>query len=255
MRSGPSRRCGSHGGSSGSARPHQGPATSIHRRGPCWNCASTTPASRSPSASMRRLGRMRDGHCERDRRPRVDPQVPVVRGPVLGSDVVPGRYAADHLHLAGAVSRSRARRDVATVLQPGADEHVLQGAHRPSDHGRAVPARPAVSAHGDSGRGVAPTSTRSPRRREWARRSGCASSTSTACCVASASRAQSGTQQRLTRSRAMAAAMNGDGRARRVPEIPLPALAGARSAAAVPLIVGDDLLGMLYLHDQSACDH
>ena len=51
----------------------------------------------------------------------------------------------------------------------------------------------------------------------------------------------------LDRSRAMAVAIEGDDRARRGLEIPLPALAGARSAAAVPLIVGDDVLGVLYL--------
>ena len=55
----------------------------------------------------------------------------------------------------------------------------------------------------------------------------------------------------LDRSRALADAIEGGDRARRGLEIPLPALAGARSAAAVPLIVGDDVLGVLYLESEA----
>jgi adenylate cyclase len=51
----------------------------------------------------------------------------------------------------------------------------------------------------------------------------------------------------LTRARAMAAAVNdGDGTAGSR-ELALPGLAGARSAAAVPLVVGKDVHGVLYL--------
>jgi GAF domain-containing protein len=51
----------------------------------------------------------------------------------------------------------------------------------------------------------------------------------------------------LARARAMAAAVNdGDG----LPERALPGLAGARSAAAIPLVVGRDVLGVLYLESE-----
>jgi GAF domain-containing protein len=51
----------------------------------------------------------------------------------------------------------------------------------------------------------------------------------------------------LTRARAMAAAVNSDDGPGGSPELALVGLAGAQSAAAVPLVVGKDLLGVLYL--------
>jgi adenylate cyclase len=51
----------------------------------------------------------------------------------------------------------------------------------------------------------------------------------------------------LTRARAMAAAVNGGDGTASSPELALPGLAGARSAAAVPLVVGKEVLGVLYL--------
>jgi adenylate cyclase len=51
----------------------------------------------------------------------------------------------------------------------------------------------------------------------------------------------------LTRARAMAAAVNSDDGPGGSAELALLGLAGARSAAAVPLVVGKDLLGVLYL--------
>jgi hypothetical protein len=57
-------------------------------------------------------------------------------------------------------------------------------------------------------------------------------------------------QSSLARSRAMASAVT---RAAPDPrEVPLPGLPGARSAAAVPLVVGDDVLGVLYLESDRA---
>lgn len=59
------------------------------------------------------------------------------------------------------------------------------------------------------------------------------------------------TQVDLLRSRAMASAVNGaDAPSAR--DIPLPGLASARSAAAIPLTVGDELLGVLYLESERA---
>jgi hypothetical protein len=60
-----------------------------------------------------------------------------------------------------------------------------------------------------------------------------------------ASRRQLIVAANLARARAMAEAI--DGSRERVPEIKVPALAGARSAAAIPLIAGGDVLGVLYL--------
>ncbi|MEN3283881.1 MAG: adenylate cyclase [Solirubrobacteraceae bacterium] len=51
----------------------------------------------------------------------------------------------------------------------------------------------------------------------------------------------------LARARAMAAAVNGGDGTGGSPEVALPGSAGARSAAAVPLVVGKDVLGVLYL--------
>lgn len=56
----------------------------------------------------------------------------------------------------------------------------------------------------------------------------------------------------MPRSRSMAAAINSTDGAPLEHEIPLPGLAGARAAAAVPLIVGDDILGVLYLESEQA---
>jgi adenylate cyclase len=51
----------------------------------------------------------------------------------------------------------------------------------------------------------------------------------------------------LARARAMAAAVNGVAGTAGSSELALPGLPGARSAAAVPLVVGKDVLGVLYL--------
>ena len=61
-----------------------------------------------------------------------------------------------------------------------------------------------------------------------------------------ASRGRLVVQANLGRSRAMAAAVHGAERVAAEREIPLPGLVGSRSAAAVPLIVGQDIIGALY---------
>ena len=54
------------------------------------------------------------------------------------------------------------------------------------------------------------------------------------------------------RSRTMASAVTRSGRGARSARDPAPRPAGARSAAAVPLLVGDDVLGVLYLESERA---
>jgi GAF domain len=64
-----------------------------------------------------------------------------------------------------------------------------------------------------------------------------------------ASRRRIVVQANMTRSRAMAkAVVDGAPEAR---DVPLPGLAGAQSVAAVPLVVGQDVLGVLYLESQA----
>ncbi len=65
-----------------------------------------------------------------------------------------------------------------------------------------------------------------------------------------ASRRRLVVQANLARSRAMATAVNSTAPSGGEREVPLPGLAGARSAAAVPLIVGEDVLGVLYLESE-----
>jgi GAF domain-containing protein len=57
-------------------------------------------------------------------------------------------------------------------------------------------------------------------------------------------------QSSFARSRSMAQAVTRSAPDPR--EVPLPGLPGARSAAAVPLLVGDDVLGVLYVESESA---
>jgi hypothetical protein len=58
-------------------------------------------------------------------------------------------------------------------------------------------------------------------------------------------------QASMRRSRIMAAAINSTDPGGHEPEIPLPGLAEGLAAAAVPLIVGEDVLGVLYLESET----